>query len=133
MAPEEEVTTDTDPGDVTDATQDKVAEQLSELAEDVREVTEELRAEREAAEEQDEQQGFPMPPVEIILHNAVTQVTHVQTPGGVMTLARFITPAFVFTLKVDERGKAGLIRDLLGEPEQGDLLVPKPQIIVPGR
>lgn len=57
---------------------------------------------------------FPPPMVELFIHNGALEVQKVPTPTGEFNLVRLITPAIVFTIRLDESGTDALVNALKG-------------------
>jgi hypothetical protein len=71
-------------------------------------------------------QPFPMPPVEIVVHQAMINVNKIPLQNGQnVTLAQFVTPAFTITVKLDDEAAAGISEALRPSPIQIASVLPR--------
>jgi hypothetical protein len=74
----------------------------------------------------EQQLPFPPAPIEIVVHNAVISIQHMQAPDGrTMVLARFMTPATTVTIKLDGDAANAVADDLRVSPVEIARVLPK--------
>lgn len=80
----------------------------------------------EAELAQDVGLSFQQPPLELVVHNAVMGVQHIEVaPNQVVTIAQFHTPAFTVTIKLSPDAAERLSQDIRPSPIQIARVVPQ--------